>query len=159
MWQISQPLKTRHLCRCLYHRQRPSHNFPSSSATKLAACGHFRDRSPFLPFLPAPDTKRDGNVRKKTWWTLFTQSPVLDMPVCPSTQELGRGVGLAASYTREHPQIPNPLSCPRVSGSPQTGTDSVRTHLVSLIHNSQTRCTERDRTASQIPVKLAPLQI
>ena len=35
------------------------------------------------------------------------------------------------------------------SGSPQTRTDSVQTRLVSLICNSQFRCTERDRTATK----------
>ena len=86
-------LKTCHLCHCLYHRQRPSHNFPSSSATKLAACGHFCDKSPFLLFLPAPDTKQTWrrNVREKAWRTLFTLSPVLDLPVRPSSREVGCG--------------------------------------------------------------------
>ena len=48
---------------------------------------------------------------------------------------------------------------PCVSGSPQIGTDLVRTRLVSLIHNSQFRCTEWDRIAGKIPVQLAPLQV
>ena len=45
-------LKTRYLCRCL------PHTTSRSSATKLAAYGHFHDKSAFLPFLPALDTKQ-----------------------------------------------------------------------------------------------------
>ena len=60
----------------------------------------------------------------------------------PSTREVGRVDGLA----KTNPHIPIPLCCPRVSGSPQTRTDSVRTLLVSLIHNSQFRCTEQNGT-------------
>ena len=51
-------------------------------------------------FLHQTQNKCDGNVREKAWWTLFTLSPVLDLMVCPSTREVGRGVGLAASYTQ-----------------------------------------------------------
>ena len=51
-------------------------------------------------FLHQTQSKRDGNVRQKAWWTLFTLSPVLDLLVHPSTQEVGHGVGLAASYTQ-----------------------------------------------------------
>ena len=51
-------------------------------------------------FLHQTQSKRDGNVREKARRTLFTLSPVLDLPVHPSTREVGRGVGLAASYTR-----------------------------------------------------------
>ena len=54
--------------------------------------------------------------------------------------------GWAVIATHGHPQIPIPASCPRVSGSPLTGTDSVRTRLVSLIHNSQFRCTKQNGT-------------
>ena len=32
----------------------PSHNFPCSPANP--ACGNFRDKSPFLPFLPVPES-------------------------------------------------------------------------------------------------------
>ena len=46
----------------------------------------------------------------------------------------------------KHPQIPIPVCRPCVSGSPQTRTDSVQTRLISLIHNSQFRCTEQNRT-------------
>ena len=95
-------------------------------------------------FLHQTQSKRHGNVREKAWRTLFTLSPVLDLPVRPSTREAGR-VGWQLAI-HEHPQIPIPLCCPLVSGSPQTGTDSVRTRLVSLIHNSQFRCTEQNRT-------------
>ena len=44
-------------------------------------------------------SKRDGNVCEKARRTLFTVSLVLDISACPSSQELGRGCGLAASYT------------------------------------------------------------
>ena len=37
----------------------------SSSATKLAACEHFCDKSPFLPFLLAPDTNVTAMFTKK----------------------------------------------------------------------------------------------
>ena len=65
-------------------------------------------------FLHQTQNKRDGNVLEKAWRTSFTVSPVLDVPVRPSTQEVGRGVGLAASYT-------------------QTSTDSDSTLLSSRI--------------------------
>ena len=114
----------------------------------LPACGHFRDKSPFLPFLPCDKsllyrsscTRHNKNAMavfaKKTWRTSFIVNPVLDL-ACPSTQEVGH---------------------PRVSGSPQTGTDSVRTRSVSLIPKSQFRCTEQDWTASKIPAQRALLQ-
>ena len=64
----------------------------------LPACGHFCDKSPFCHFfLHQTQSKRDGNVRKKALWTLFIVNQV---PLRPSTQEVGRGGGLAASYTR-----------------------------------------------------------
>ena len=45
-------------------------------------------------FLHRTQSKRDGNVHKKAWRTLFTPSPVLDVPVCLSTREVGcMGVG------------------------------------------------------------------
>ena len=50
-------------------------------------------------FLHQTQSKRDGNVREKAWRTLFTLRQVLDVPARRSTQEVGRGVGLAASYT------------------------------------------------------------
>ena len=109
-------LKTRHLCRCLYHRLRPSHNFPCSSATKLAACGHFRDKSPFFPFLPAPETKQCS--RKSVADVIYPKSGFGRASASgPSTQEVGRGVWLAASSTR-------------------TSTDSDSTLLSSHIRNS-----------------------
>ena len=52
----------------------------------------------------------------------------------------------AQTPTHEHPQILIPPSCSHVSVSPQTQTDSVRTRLVSLIYNSQFRCTEQNGT-------------
>ena len=78
---------------------------PRSSATKLAACGHFGDKSPFLPFLPAPDTKANVMACLCVW--------------------------------------------------PQTRTDSVRTCLVSLIYNSQFRCTELNRRQNPGPAHAA----
>ena len=41
-------------------------------------------------FLHQTQTKRDSNVHEKAWRTLFTLSLVLDLPVCLSTQEVGR---------------------------------------------------------------------
>ena len=40
-------------------------------------------------FLHQTQSKRDGNVREKAWQTLFTLSPVLDLPVRPLTREVG----------------------------------------------------------------------
>ena len=40
-------------------------------------------------FLHQTQSKRDGNVRKKAWRTLFTIRPVLDLPVRP-VRRLGR---------------------------------------------------------------------
>ena len=42
-------------------------------------------------------SKRDDNVCENAWRTLFTVSPVLDMIAHSSTQEVGRGGGLAVS--------------------------------------------------------------
>ena len=106
--------------------------------TCFLACKHFLLADTFVTnacfyrFFPHQTrSKRDGNVCKKAWWTVFIISLVKQLA------------------THEHPQIPIPLCCPRVSGSPQTGTDSVWTRSVSLIHNSQFRCTGRDRTAGK----------
>ena len=44
-------------------------------------------------FLHQTQSKRDGNVREKAWWTLFTLSPVLDVLARASAQEVGHGVG------------------------------------------------------------------
>ena len=66
-----------------------------------------------------------------------------------SVGELSGG-GLAASYTRTSADSDSTLLSSRI----RISSDSVRTHLVSLIHNSQFRCTERDRTAGKIPVQL-----
>ena len=89
-------------------------------------------------FLHQTQSKSDGNVHEKVWRTLFTLSPPLGVLVRP-VRRLGRWAVCASGKlaTHEHPQIPIPLCCPRHSGSPQTRTDSVQTHLVSLIHNSQ----------------------
>ena len=67
----------------------------------LPACGHFSDKSMFLPFLPAADTKQA--------WRQCSQKSVADIiyrksdfgrPARLSTQEVGRGGGLAAKFTR-----------------------------------------------------------
>ena len=78
-------------------------------------------------FLHQTQSKRDGNLPKKAWRTLSSLSPVLDLPMRPLTQEVGRGIGLAASYTRTSTDSNSTLLS---SGSPQTGTDLVWTHLV-----------------------------
>ena len=60
--------------------------------------GHFRDKAHFYHFfLHQTQSKHDSNVHEKAWQTLFTLSPVLDLPVRPSTREVGRVGGLAAS--------------------------------------------------------------
>ena len=51
-------------------------------------------------FLHQTQSKRDGNVRKKAWRTLFIVNLVLDVPSRPPSQEVGHGGGLVASYTR-----------------------------------------------------------
>ena len=103
----------------------------SCSSTTKKLLGHFCDKSLFYRFfLHQTQSKRDGNV------------PVLDVPVRP-VRRLGRWAMLAI---HEHPQILIPLCCSRISGSPQTRTDSVRTLLVSLIHNSPFRYTEQNGT-------------
>ena len=51
-------------------------------------------------FLHQTQSKRDSNVCEKAWRTLFIVCPVLDAPACPSSQGVGRGGGLAASYLR-----------------------------------------------------------
>ena len=74
---------------------------PVPQQANLMLADTFVTKACFYPFfLHQTQSKRDGNVREKAWWTLFTLSPVLDLPVHPSTREVGRGVGLAASYTR-----------------------------------------------------------
>ena len=73
MSQISQlsKLDWSYLWSCLYHRQLPSHhNFPCSTATKLATCEHFSDKSPFHHFfLSWTDTKQ-------MWWQCSQKSVV-----------------------------------------------------------------------------------
>ena len=78
-----------------------------SSTTKLAACTLLWQKTFFYCFfLHQTQSKRYGNVLEKAWWTLFTPSLVLDMPVC-LVRRLGRwamwvGWRLAASYTPLH---------------------------------------------------------
>ena len=91
------------LCKSLSSQNSPSlsmsgittsvpHTTSCSSATKLAACGHFCDKTLFLPFLPAPDTKQT--------WRQFLQKGVADIMYPksgfgpagasgPSSQEVG----------------------------------------------------------------------
>ena len=109
-------------------------------------------------FLQQTQSKRDGNVRAKAWRTLFFINPVLDVLARPPSQEVGRGGRLAASYTWTSTDSDSSLlsSRIRISSDPN---DSVRTCLVSLIHNSQFGCTEQNRTAGKILVRLAPLQV
>ena len=85
-------------------------------------------------------------------WGLFVFfSRVLSL--CPDMNYIGTLIYYIFSfpqiifiYIHTHPQIPIPLCCPRVSISPQTRTDSIRTtHFISLIHSSQFRCTEQNR--------------
>ena len=61
-------------------------------------------------FLHQTQSKRDGNVREKACWTLFTLCLVLDLPVHLSTREVGRVSGYQLA-THEHPQIQIPLCC------------------------------------------------
>ena len=114
--------------------------------------GHFVTKASFYRFfLHQTQSKRDGNVHEKAWQTFFTLSPVLDLQVRPSAV-----LAASSSYTRTSTDSDSTLLS---SGSPQTRTDSVRTRLVSLIHNSQFRCTERDQTTGNILVQLMPLQV
>ena len=101
--------------------------------TCFLACKHFLIADTFMSkasfyhfFLHQTQSKRDSSVCEKVWRTLFIINPVLDAPARPSTQEVGHGVGLAASYTW-------------TSTDSDSRTDMVWTRLVSLIHNSQFR--------------------
>ena len=60
---------------------RPSHNFLFLNNQTRGKKAHL-----YRVFLHQTQSKRDGNVSEKTWWTLFTLSPVSDLPVRPSTQ-------------------------------------------------------------------------
>ena len=106
-----------------------SHNFPCSSATRscglpsfcdwlvwclfppigtcFIACKHLPLADTFMTkvhfyhfFLHQTQSKRDGNICEKAWRTSFTANMILDVPTHPSTQEVGHGGGLAASYSR-----------------------------------------------------------
>ena len=104
------------------------HTTSCSSATKLAACGHFRDKSLFLPFLPAPDTKQTWQqcLRKSMADIIYPKSGFGRASASgPSTWEVGCVGGLTATNIHR-------FRCPGVSGSPLTGTDLVQTRLVSL---------------------------
>ena len=54
----------------------------------LPACGHLPDKSPFLPFLPAPDTKQ-------TWWQCSRKSVADIIYHKPSLGPVQGGVGLS----------------------------------------------------------------
>ena len=75
-----------------------------SQLSKLAIsiADTFETKACFNRFFLYQTQHKRGDVHEKAWQTLFTVSPVLDMPSRPSTQEVGRGGGLAAnvSYTR-----------------------------------------------------------
>ena len=77
--------------RCLYTdrrclsiiRLRPSHNFLFLN-NQTCCLDTFVTKARFYRFfLHQTQSKRDGNVREKEWRTLFTLSPVLDVPVRP----------------------------------------------------------------------------
>ena len=87
--------------RCLsFIRLCPSHNFLFLNNQTCCLETFVTKAHLYRFFLHQTQSKRDSNVREKAWRTLFTLSPVLDLPVRPSTREVGRVVGLAASYTR-----------------------------------------------------------
>ena len=137
-WRIKAAPKSQ--CKWGFLRH-PSHNFPLCLSDQIMCCVISLWLVGAVPF----STSRKGVFACKHFLhakTLLIVNLVLAMTTCPSTQE-------------EHPQLPIPACCPRISGSPQTRMDSVRTHSVSLIHNSQFRCTER---TTKIPVGLTSLQ-
>ena len=78
MSQISQPSVSLLLSIiCL----RPSHNFLFLN-NQTCCLDTFVTKACFYRFfLHQTQSKRDGNVREKAWQTLFTLSPVLDVPV------------------------------------------------------------------------------
>ena len=81
----------------LFIRLRPSHNFLFLN-NQTCCLDTFVTKACFYRFfLHQTQSKRDGNVREKVWRTLFTLSPVLDLPVRPSSREVGSVGGLAAS--------------------------------------------------------------
>ena len=115
----------------------------------------FVTKAHFYHYLHQAQSKRDGNVREKVWWTLFTLSPGLDLPVRPSTREVGRGVGLAASYTRTSIDSDSTL----LSAHLRISSDLKRLRPDSFSHSSHFRCIEQDRTTGKIPVQLALVQV
>ena len=70
------------LCRCLsFICLRPSHNFLFLN-NQTCCLDTSVTKAPFYHFfLHQTQSKRDGNVCKKAWRTLFTVSLVLDVPV------------------------------------------------------------------------------
>ena len=128
------------------------------SKLAISVADTFVTKAHFNSFFPhQTQRKRDNNVHEKAWRTLFTVCPVLDVPSHPSTQEVGRGVGLAAniSYTRTSTDSYSSLLSLHIWIS----SDPNRLGPDSFSHNSQFRCTKRNQTAGKIPVQLAPLQV
>ena len=124
----------------------------STNKNMFFACKHFLLVDTFVTkarfyhfFLHQKQSKcsRMFNVRKKAWQTLFIVNPVLDMPAHLSTQEVGLGGGLAASYTRTSTDNDSSLLSSRIR-IPSDRNRLGPVSSVSLIHNSQSRCTERD---------------
>ena len=89
---ISGCLYTDHCCLSLI-RLRPSHNFLFLNNQTCCLDTFVTKARLYRFFLHQTQSKRDGNVHEKVWRTLFTLSPVLDLPVSLSTQELGRVSG------------------------------------------------------------------
>ena len=139
---IFQTCKMSQISQLSFIRLRPSHNQTCCLDTLEA-------KASFLLFLPAPDTKQ-------TWRQYFVADIIYHKSGfgCadvsgPSTREVGCGGGLAASYTWTSTDSDSTVLSTRLQT--QTRTDLVRTHLVSLIHNSQFRCTERN--GAELPAK------
>ena len=62
----------------------PHTTFPVPRQPNLLLVDTFVTKARFYRFfLHQTQSKRDGNVREKAWRTLFTLSPVLDVPVRP----------------------------------------------------------------------------
>ena len=119
--------------------------------------GHFRDKSLFLLFLPAPDTKQTLRQcsRKSMADIIYPKSSFGRASSSgPLPWEVGRVGGLAASYTRTSTDSDSTLLSAHLRISCTTQTDLVRTLLVLLIHHSQFRCAEQNGT--EPPAKSDP---
>ena len=120
-------------CCLSFIRLRPSHNFLFLN-NQTCCLDTFMTKARFYHFF-LHQSKRDGNVREKAWRTLFTVNPVLDVLARPSTQKVGRGGGLAASYTRTSTDSDTSLLSSRIwisSDRNRLGPD-----LFTLIHSQQ----------------------